>query len=272
MSELLRKNLEESLSVFQSLFGEVCQIDCLVVLGSGFREFTKNIEISKEAPFSEIPHFCSPKVAGHGSSVVVSNVDGQRIMVYTGRTHMYEGYSADQVSFPVRTAIKYGIKNILLTNAAGGLQKKLSPGDILVLEDQINLTGENCLRGNGSLLGPQFVDMINCFDREWRKGILAKANVKPGSYIGLMGPTYETPAETKFYGQSGADVVGMSTVQEVIAARQMGASVAGLSFVTNLAGGLSSEVNHQDVIEIGKKKAPELLQALKVAIQARPKD
>ncbi len=271
MSELI-KRLDESASFLRSAFGDGSSIDCLVVLGSGFKEFVSSVTISKEVSFNEVPHFCSPKVAGHGSSVAVAEVDGRQVMIYTGRVHMYEGYSADQVCFPIRTAIRYGVRNVLVTNAAGGLHTGVKPGDILVLQDQINLTGDNCLRGNGSLLGPQFVDMIDCFDAKWREVLIAKSCLKSGVYVGLMGPTYETPAETKFYGQSGADVVGMSTVQEVIAARQMGASVAGLSFVTNLAGGLSSEVNHQEVIEIGKQRAPQLLEALRTAIDAAPRD
>lgn len=165
---------------------------------------------------------------------------------------------------------KVGAKNLVVTNAAGGLNPNLNPGDVLALEDQINFTGQNCLTGDAKDFGAQFVDMCNCYDQEWRERIISDNSLQTGVYLGLLGPTYETPAETRFFGTTGANAVGMSTVQEVIAARQMGMTVAGLSFVTNLAGGLSSEVSHTDVLEIGRSKAGYLAKILESVILTAP--
>jgi purine-nucleoside phosphorylase len=233
-----------------------------VVLGSGFKHFAQAIEIVHEIEFREIPYFIAPKVQGHGSSLCFARSAEKEIVVLTGRIHLYEGHTPYDVVFAVRALASSGIKNLVLTNAAGGLDAALSPGDVLVLEDHINLTGMNCLVGDTESLGKRFVDMTNCYDKEWREKILKLGGTKPGIYVGLLGCTYETPAETRYYARSGANAVGMSTVLECIAARQMNIKVAALSFVTNLAAGLSDKVDHQEVLDIGKSEAPRLAKIL----------
>lgn len=245
----------------------------LVVLGSGFKGFEALIERSKTLDLSSIPHMPVPKVEGHGATLVVGTVHGRAVAVMTGRVHMYEGFSPDEVVFPLRALHAAGVRQVLLTNASGSVDARIGAGSIVLVNDQINLTGRNCLIGDDARsLGPVFVDMVACYDKVWRQAISAAApgSTVDGIYAGLLGPTYETPAETAMISRLGAHVVGMSTVQEVIAARQLGMRVACLSFVSNLAGGLSDAVTHGEVLSSGAQHKQKLHELVLKAIEVAP--
>ena len=259
-----RRRLEESALALQKRFGRATLPDTVVVLGSGFKGFEGRLAGAAAMDFAEIPHFPVPTVAGHGAALVVGAVDGgaggpREIGVLTGRVHMYEGHDASDVVYPIRALAALGVRRFLLTNAAGSVDPTIRPGQVVLVKDQINLTGRNCLIGaEARELGPLFVDMSACFDPTWRAAIRGldaghsghgPATID-GVYAGLLGPTYETPAETAMLRGLGAHVVGMSTVQEVIAAHQLRLRVAVLSFVTNMTGGLGDKLDHADVIAL----------------------
>jgi len=251
------------------------KLDCdwkhatMVVLGSGFKAFADSVKPKGSVEFADVPGFSAPKVQGHGSSLLVAESDGKPILLATGRIHLYEGHTAHDIVLPIRAAAKLGVKSVVLTNASGSVNPAIKPGTILDIRDHINFTGKNCLVGANEL-GAQFVDMVNAYDADWRGRINAQQKLTSGVYCGLVGPTYETPAETAAFGRIGADVVGMSTVQETIAARQLGMKVVGLSLVTNFAGGLAASVNHEEVLHEGKSRGAELSKILNVAIATRP--
>lgn len=246
------ENLNETGAAICRTLGVSSLPKTLVVLGSGFKGFEQTLANAKSINLSSLPHVAAPTVEGHGSSLVVGESKGQQVAVMTGRLHMYEGLSAHDIVYPLRAMARIGIKRVLLTNAAGSLRSNLPPGKIIAVRDQINLTGTSCLMGAaGRLLGPQFVDMGAAFDSAWTERIRAfSTDIANGVYVGVLGPAYETPAEARMLAQLGADVVGMSTVQEVIAARQLGLEVACLSFVTNMSGGLGISLKHEDVLQL----------------------
>jgi purine-nucleoside phosphorylase len=206
---------------------------------------------------------------------VLGRSQGVPLAVMAGRVHLYEGYSAAQVAFPVRVLARLGVKTLILTNAAGGVNVNYKPGELVVLEDHINLTGHNPLIGpNPDELGPRFPDMTDVYDqglREiaekacWKAGV----PVRKGVYLGLTGPSYETPAEIRMARTLGADVVGMSTVLEAIAARHMGVRCLGISCVTNMAAGvLKKKIHHQEVLDVGEQVKQGLLEVLGQIVQA----
>lgn len=270
MTKTLVQKLEESVSFLKKKIDEKVTPEIMVVLGSGYYGFSKSVDKIVTIEQTEIPHLLCPKVAGHGRTLEVGTVGGRKVAVLTGRIHMYEGYSANDVVYAVRMMAKFGVKKLLLTNAAGGLNPKLKAGDVVALKDHINLSGQNCLAGEASGLGVQFIDMMNAYDKEWREKILKNKEVREGVYASVLGPTYETPAETKMIAGLGADVVGMSTVQETIAARQLGMKVACLSFVSNMACGISHNVNHAEVLQMGRDRGKFLETVLREAVEAAP--
>ena len=178
----------------------------------------------------------------------------------TGRLHLYEGLSAHDIVYPLRALSQIGVKRVLLTNASGSLRSNIPPGSLVAINDQINLTGTSCLIGpTGKYFGKQFLDMSSVFDAQWTQKIcLLDKTIVRGVYAGVLGPAYETPAEAKMLAGLGADVVGMSTVQEVIAAHQLGLKVSCLSFVTNMSGGLGETLTHQDVLDLVAKNQERL--------------
>lgn len=268
MNESLMAQLETSANYIKDKIKHIAQPQTLIVLGSGFMGFQDKLRVAATIELKNIPHVKTPQVHGHGAALIFGEVANQQVAVQTGRVHMYEGYSASDVVYMTRAMARVGIKNLLVTNAAGGLNAALKPGDVLALKDQINLTGANCLIGAPTQLGQRFVDMINCYDKDWRARIVKATGLGEGTYLGLLGPTYETPAETALFSSFKADAVGMSTVQEVIAARQLGIRVAGFSFVTNLAAGLSTSVSHGEVLDIGKKRSSYLQEIIIKAINS----
>lgn len=225
-----------------------------LVLGSGLGAWADSIQDQVVIPFSEIGGMASSGVEGHAGNLVLGTAEGVSVVTMQGRVHLYEGHSPDDVVFGLRLMIHLGAQTVIITNAAGGIGDHLDVGDLMLIEDQLNLTGTSPLLGaNEQKLGPRFVDMTTPFDAELRhlatEGARALGfELKGGVYTGVLGPSYETPAEIRMYRTLGGDAVGMSTVLEVIAARHMGARVLGISCITNKASGLGHEVlDHADV-------------------------
>ncbi len=242
-----------------------------VVLGSGWADAAGRIGTTvAEVPMAELPGFAPPSVAGHANVIrSVRTTDGRPVLVLLGRVHGYEGHPLETVVHGVRTAVKAGCHTVLLTNAAGGLRDDLRVGQPVLLCDQLNLTGQSPLTGLQSVL-PRFVDMTDAFSPRLRD--LARSLdplLVEGVYAGVAGPQYETPAEIRMLQRLGADLVGMSTVHEVVAARHVGAEVLGLSLVTNLAAGLGDGgLDHADVVKAGQGAAGALGDLL-AAVAAR---
>jgi len=234
----------------------VSKHDALVVLGSGLGEYAENLPDALAIPYEDVPGFPVPTVTGHGGSLISAPIGDRRLLVMSGRVHAYEGWQMSDVVFGVRTAIKAGAERVLLTNAAGGINPAFSPGDLVIISDHLNLTGANPLTGpNDDRLGPRFLDLTNAYTVGMRWDLAAvfadlDLPVHEGVYAWFLGPTYETPAEVQMARVMGADLVGMSTVPEVIAANHMGAKVAAISLVTNLAAGISpTPLSHTEVTD-----------------------
>jgi purine-nucleoside phosphorylase len=239
-----------------------------VVLGSGLGAFADALEDATRLPFSEIPHFPASTVAGHGGALVLGRSGGVAVAVMKGRVHYYEGYPLSDVVFPVRVLGRLGVKTLVVTNAAGAINPAFAPGELMVIEDHVNLLGNPLLGPNEDALGPRFPDMSEAYDRELRdaaEAACAAAGVKchRGVYVAMTGPSYETPAEIRMARVLGADAVGMSTVPEVVAARHMGLRVVGLSCLTNMAAGiLDRKLDHREVLETGERVKATLLDVL----------
>ncbi|MGH7939698.1 MAG: purine-nucleoside phosphorylase [Limisphaerales bacterium] len=225
-----------------------------IVLGSGFQPAVQGLLVDREIPYSEIPGFPEPTVKGHSGKLFFGQLSGTPVMVLSGRAHFYEGQSMACVTFPVRALAAFGIHDLLLTNAAGGINKSFRAGDFMVLADHINFMGTNPLRGTS-----HFVDLTQVYDAQLNALLLEAARtlrirVKQGVYLAVCGPNYETPAEIRAFAALGADAVGMSTVPEAIVARQWGLNVAGLSCITNAAAGISKiALSHADVLETAER-------------------
>ncbi len=229
-----------------------------LVLGSGLGAFADELQEAVRIPFTDIPHFPRSTAIGHAGALVIGTFDSMPVAVMQGRVHFYEGYTQQQVAFPVRVLAWMGVGALVLTNAAGGINPKYGCGGLVVVSDHINLQAGNPLIGpNDDRLGPRFPDMTDAYNADFRRFALEESerlhgSVFEGVYAGLAGPSYETPAEIRFLRTIGADLVGMSTVPEVIAARHMGLEVLAISVVTNLAAGITGEkLTHSEVMETG---------------------
>lgn len=227
-----------------------------LILGSGLGSFADGLRDQEVVPYGDIPGFPVSSVAGHAGQLVLGRVGETWCLVMQGRVHYYEGYDLSEVVFPARALVSFGCQAMVVTNAAGGIAPDYVPGDLVLLRDHINLMGANALRGpNPDFLGTRFPDMSAAYDpalREVAKAVAREQglDLKTGVYAAMAGPSYETPAEIRMLGAVGADLVGMSTVPEVIAARHMGARVLGMSCVTNLAAGISRQpLSHEEVAE-----------------------
>ncbi len=241
-----------------------------LVLGSGLGSLADHVQNADVIPYAEIPHFPVSTVEGHTGCLIIGPMAGPVVMVMQGRAHYYEGYSLQEVTFPIRVMRLLGVELLILTNAAGGVNPAFRAGDLMLITDQINLIGMaglNPLRGpNNPALGPRFLDMSSAYDRRLRLITLEVAReldipLRQGVYAGLAGPTFETPAEIRFLRLIGADAVGMSTVAEAIVARHCGMRVLGLSAISNVAlaePDAPNEVSHEEVLEAGKAIAPRL--------------
>ena len=243
--------------------------DVAVVLGSGLGAFVDALEDRVDIPYSELPGFPRPTIPGHAGIAHSARVGQVRVLVLEGRAHAYEGLGMDQVVFGVRSAVTAGCHTVILTNAAGGCRPDLEPGDLVMIRDHLDLAGRNPLVGpNDPALGPRFPDLTHLYDPELRAlfaRVAARAGIRltEGVYAWFLGPTYETPAEVQMAIVLGADLVGMSTVPEAIAARHLGARVAGLSLVTNKAAGLAGRpLSHDEVAEEGRAAADRIARLL----------
>jgi len=249
-----------------------------VVLGSGLGAFADELEDRSEIPYTEIPGWPVSTAAGHSGKLVVGKLGALSIAVMAGRAHLYEGYSAAQVVFPVRVLHAFGVHSMVFTNAAGGINSALQQGCLVLISDHINLQGSNPLAGpNDDSLGPRFPDMSEAYSRRYRD--LAKRVAEEqcifmpeGVYAGLQGPSYETPAEIRFLRTVGADVVGMSTVAEVIAANHMGMKVLAVSCVTNMAAEIGGKLDHEEVLETGAAVRHTLVKFLRTVVPLLAQD
>jgi purine-nucleoside phosphorylase len=226
-----------------------------IVLGSGFHHTLTGLRVGEKVPYAKIPGFPVPSVSGHAGELYFGKLGGTPVLVLSGRAHFYEGHSMERVTFAVRALAAFGIRDLLLTNAAGGINKKLRPGDFMVLSDHINFMGTNPLRG-GPVPGlPGFVDMTQVYAPELRVLLFQAARrcnmkLRSGVYLAVSGPSYETPAEIRAFARLGADAIGMSTVPEAMVARQCGLNVAAVSCITNLAAGRGKgNLSHAEVLE-----------------------
>lgn len=244
-----------------------------IILGSGLGSVIDSATDTVVIPYTDIPHFHGTSVEGHAGRMVIGKYQGVPTVFLGGRFHVYEGYAMEDVVFPTRTVCGLGIQTLILTNAAGGVNTRFRPGDLMVIEDHLNLMGDNPLKGpNLAQLGPRFPDLTEayskvCVDVIKKSAHEMEIDLHAGIYAGLLGPTYETPAEIRMYRTLGADAVGMSTVPESIAANHLGVRVAGISCITNLAAGLSPQkLSHQEVIENGKIGADKLKRLLAAVV------
>jgi purine-nucleoside phosphorylase len=230
-----------------------------IVLGSGFQHAIAKLTIDTEIGYEKLPGFPPVGVSGHAGKLVLGKLGGTPVAVLSGRAHYYEGHPMTTVTFAMRALSSFGIQDVLLTNAAGGVNRGFRPGDFMVLTDHINFMGTNPLRGPAIADLPRFVDMTSTYDQDLstllhQAGRKAKLKLRKGVYLAVSGPSYETPAEIKAFARLGADAVGMSTVPEAIVARQCGLRVAGMSCITNLAAGRGGDtLTHTEVLETAER-------------------
>lgn len=231
-----------------------------IVLGSGLGIYVDQIQNKTIIPYQDIPHFKRTAVEGHEGRLILGEVHGVPVVALQGRMHAYEGHSMEEIVHPVRTLAALGIEILVVTNASGGINLNFHPGDLVAIQDHINLSGRNPLVGpNIAEMGPRFPDMSEAYDPELRVILKQVAqnhhvDLKDGVYCSVLGPTYETPAEIRMLRTLGADMVGMSTVPEVIAAGHLGLKVAGVTCITNYAAGIKLEkLNHSDVKKVAEK-------------------
>lgn len=231
-----------------------------LVLGSGFQHALSELTVEREIPYGQIPGFPSVGVSGHAGKLVLGHFGKTPVVVMKGRCHYYEGHTMDRITFGIRVLAEFGIRTILLTNAAGGINRKFIPGDFMALTDHINLMGVNPLRGPDIPGRPRFVDLTRVYDPGLiavlkKAAAMSKLKMQTGVYLAVGGPSYETPAEIRAFAALGADAVGMSTVPEAIVARQCGLAVAAVSCITNLAAGRGKGVlSHVEVLVLGEQK------------------
>lgn len=241
-----------------------------LILGSGLGSVVDRVADARSVPYSSVPGFPDTAVQGHAGRVVAGTLAGRPVIVFAGRFHMYEGHPAAASAFPVRVAHSLGAKVMVATNAAGGIDATLSPGDLVLIDDQINLTGRNPLEGTLEEGDTRFPDMSAAYSPRLRSLLAKAAGNRPlrrGVYAGLLGPAYETPAEVRMLRALGADVTGMSTVGEALVAAAIGVEFAGISLVTNLASGITdAPVRHEDVIEAGRVASARLGDLLEAAV------
>lgn len=251
-------NMKEAIDYINEKYSEKLELG--IVLGSGLGGLGERIENPIKISYKDIPGFPLSTVEGHKGQLIIGQLSGKNVIAMQGRFHYYEGYPLSQVVFPIRVMIGLGIKTLIVTNAAGGVNENFVPGDLMIIEDHINFTGQNPLIGqNLDSFGPRFVDMTKAYDEKliqlaMKVGENLNINLQKGVYMWLTGPTYETPAEIRLARTLGASAVGMSTVPEVIVARHSGVEVLGISCITNMAAGiLDKPLNHQEVIETSLK-------------------
>ena len=248
--------------------------DVAVVLGSGLGDFTRSLRDAVTIPYADIPQWPLSAVVGHAGKLVVGALAGKRVAALSGRAHFYEGHSMSVVTFATRVIGLLGIKTLLLTNAAGGINLNFTPGTLMVIDDHINLMGTNPLVGsNDDRFGPRFPDMTEAYSKRLRQvaddaAASRGVAIAHGVYVALHGPSYETPAEIRYLRTIGADAVGMSTVPEAVVARHMGMEVLGISCITNPAAGvLPQPLVHDEVMEVARRVRGEFTALLEAIIE-----
>ena len=241
-----------------------------LILGSGLGVLAEEIEDSTVIKYEDIPNFPVSTVEGHAGQFVIGTLEDKKVMAMQGRFHYYEGYSMQEIALPIRVMYKLGINNLVVTNAAGGINRNFEPGNFMVIQDHINLMGDNPLKGeNFKEFGPRFPDMSEIYNEDLRElaekvAVENKIKTVKGIYVGLEGPSYETPAEIRYLRGTGVDAVGMSTVPETITANHMGMNILGISCITNMAAGvLPKPLDHKEVIEIADKVKPKFSTLIK---------
>ncbi len=269
-------NLKESAAYIASkLDGR--KVEILIVLGSGLGDLGEEVSSKIVIDYKDIPHFPVSTVQGHKGRLIIGELEGRCVMCMQGRFHFYEGYSMEECVYPIRTAYMLGIKSLILTNAAGCVNKNWEVGDLMLITDHIKLCAESPCRGiNNAELGERFFDMTGAYNKELqntaREG--AKKNnitLREGVYMFMSGPNFETPAEIRFARIAGADACGMSTVPEAIAASQMGMKTMGISCMTNMAAGiLECGLNHEEVLETGRIVKEKFTSLIKTIISSWP--
>lgn len=259
----LRKQIEESVRFIQERIRFTPRVG--IILGTGLGKLVDEVEIDRVIPYEEIPHFPVSTVETHRGNLVLGFLSGKPVVVMQGRFHYYEGYTLQQVTFPVRVMKGLGAGVLIVSNAAGGLNRNMRRGDLMIITDHINLLGDNPLRGpNDPELGPRFPDMSEVYDRELRElalqiGLEHGIYLHQGVYVALPGPSLETPAEYRFLIRIGADAVGMSTVPEVIVAKHAGMRVFGISCITDLAiDGVVAPLSFEEVVRAANEAQPKL--------------
>jgi purine-nucleoside phosphorylase len=268
---VIQENLSETVAYIRSKTKLKPRLG--VILGSGLGNFVNHIQVEASIPYDEIPSFAGTSVEGHSGRLILGHVGKIPVAVLQGRIHYYEGHSMASVVYPTRTLAMLGIEILMLTNSAGGLDPSMKPGDFMIIDDHINLMGDNPLKGpNVAQLGPRFPDMSEAYDAKLSskmEEILIRKGVRyhRGVYCGVSGPTYETPAEIRYLSMIGGKAVGMSTVPESIAANHLGLRVCALSCVTNLASGLSKHrLSHEEVTDTAKAVEDKFCDFLQVFI------
>jgi purine-nucleoside phosphorylase len=241
-----------------------------VVLGSGLGAFADTLRDAVVLPYAQIPGWPQSTAVGHAGKLMVGSLDGLPVAALSGRVHLYEGYTAQQVVYGIRTLGALGVKSFVLTNAAGGVNPAFGPGQVVLISDHINLMGANPLTGpNDESIGPRFPDMTEAYSKRYREiareaGKSLGLDLAQGVYAALAGPSYETPAEIRYLRAIGADLVGMSTVPETLAANHMGLKVLGISCVTNFAAGVTDQkLDHKDVLEVGARVKDSMTELLR---------
>lgn len=274
-----REQIEEAAALIRNrIGGQAPEIG--LVLGSGLGDLAEEVEDATAIPFGEIPHFPISTVEGHAGRFVVGKLEGKTVIVMQGRFHYYEGYSMRQVVLPVYVMKSLGIRTVIMTNAAGGMNRAFRPGDLMLICDHINMTGNHPLIGkNDPDLGPRFPDMSEAYNKSFRalahrlssqiRGIDGDAlELQEGVYCGISGPSYMTPAELTMLSRVGGDAVGMSTVSEVIAARHCGLEVLGISCITDMAIGEELEpLTHEQVVDVANRTKPKFAALVKAFVR-----
>jgi len=247
-----------------------------LILGSGLGKIADEVQNRIVIQYADIPGFPVSTIPGHSGEAIFGKLGGGQVLIYSGRFHCYQGLSLQEITFPVRLAARLGVKNMILTNASGGINEEFRAGDIMIIKDHINLLGDNPLIGaDTSVFGTSFVDMSDPYDSELRKAVFRLSSGNPrigmlqeGVYIAVTGPSYETKAEISFFKRIGADAVGMSTVPEVIVCRQENIRVIGISAVSNMAAGIQKQpLSHQEVLDKTAEMSSRLILLIKELLQ-----
>jgi purine-nucleoside phosphorylase len=265
-------NVEEASRAIRARLRDLPRI--AIVLGSGLGDFANSLESAVSMPYDTLPHWPASRVVGHDGRLVVGRVRGTIVAALAGRCHLYEGHDAQAVTFAVRALGLLGIKTLILTNAAGGVNTGFSQGALMVIDDHVNLTGANPLVGpNDDRFGPRFPDMTEVYSARLRAiadraGGARGLSLRHGVYVALLGPSYETPAEIRYLRTIGGDAVGMSTVHEAIAARHMGVDVLGISCITNMAAGvLPQPLDHEEVMATARRVRTQFIALLEGIVE-----